>query len=106
MDSIIIISTTLENEKDAEKIAKKLLEKKLIACAQVSGPLLSYYRWEGKVTHSAEYKLSVKTLPSARQSVEDVIDKHHPYELPEVIVNNVDYTTTEYLNWVKEEVEV
>ena len=46
MKTIVLISTTLENKADAERIAELLLERKLIACAQISGPITSLYRWK------------------------------------------------------------
>jgi periplasmic divalent cation tolerance protein len=45
MTDLIQVTTTFDNQKEAEKIAKMLLKKKLAACIQLIGPVLSQYWW-------------------------------------------------------------
>ncbi len=104
MATIVLLSTTTEKKEDAENIAKDLLSKKLIACAQISGPIYSHYRWQGKLEHSEEFVLSVKTASHLFDVVKAAIADLHPYELPEIIGNSALETTEEYLQWVLGEV--
>ena len=69
MKNIIAIHTTLANIDEARKIATILLDQKLIACAQISSPIESIYRWKDKVETAIEYKLTVKTTEDAAQQV-------------------------------------
>ena len=105
MHSLIIISTTFERKEDGEKIAEMLLAEKLIGCAQLSGPVQSHYRWEGKTETAVEYLLQLKTLESKYGPVEKRIRELHPYDLPEIIAVPVSYCSDEYRNWVAAEVE-
>ncbi|WP_167496358.1 divalent-cation tolerance protein CutA [Desulfopila sp. IMCC35006] len=105
MKKIIIISTTLENKADAERIAELLLDRQLIACAQISGPITSLYRWKKVTTSATEFSLSLKTTASCTEKVKDLLYQEHPYELPEIIVQEIDHSSPEYSQWVHEEVQ-
>jgi periplasmic divalent cation tolerance protein len=104
MKPIILISTTLESKTDAERIAGLLLDRKLIACAQISGPMTSLYRWKGVITSATEYALNLKTAPSCTEEVKVLLAKEHPYDLPEIIVQEINNSSNEYSQWIYEEV--
>lgn len=105
MKKIIIISSTLEKKDDAERIAGLLLDHKLIACAQISGPITSLYRWKGVTTLATEFSLSLKTTVPLTDRVKEVLHQEHPYELPEIIVQEIDHSSKEYSRWVHGEVQ-
>lgn len=105
MKTLFIVTTTLESKDDAERIADILLTRKLIACAQISSPITSCYRWKGKNTTATEYILAVKTIPALLEIVIQTITQEHPYEVPEILSQNVDNTNSDYLEWVYKEVQ-
>ena len=100
MKSIILISTTLERKEDAERIAGLLLDANLIACAQISAPITSIYRWEGVTTSATEFRLSLKTTPLCTEPVKELLGREHPYKLPEMIVQEIHESSAEYSAWV------
>ena len=102
MKSYIQISTTTETKKQAQKIAKYLVEQKLAACVQISGPIESTYRWKGKVETTGEHLCLIKTRASLFKKVEAAIKKLHPYETPEIIATPIIKGSREYLNWLNE----
>jgi periplasmic divalent cation tolerance protein len=103
MKSYIQISTTTETKEQAQKIAKYLVEQKLAACVQISGPIESTYRWKGKVETSKEYLCLIKTWTTLFKKVEAAIKKMHPYETPEIIAVPIIKGSKEYLNWLDDE---
>ncbi len=105
MKQISLISSTLENKKDAERIAGLLLDQKLIACAQIAGPITSIYRWNGETTSATEFTLSLKTAPSLTEAVKTLLLQEHPYDLPEIIVQEIANSSHEYSEWVHGEVQ-
>jgi len=105
MKPIVLISTTVEKKEDAELLAGILLDRKLIACAQISAPITSLYRWKGVTTSATEYTLSLKTSATCMDSVQTLLKENHPYELPEIITQQIDKGSHEYLQWVLGEVE-
>ena len=42
----------------------------------------------------------IKTDIEYKSSLEKLIKDNHPYELPEIIVINIDDGSNEYLNWI------
>lgn len=104
MEPLTLISTTFENTSDAERIASLLLGQKIIACAQVSSPITSIYRWEGKVATEIEYTLTVKTIISLIEKVKQLIISEHPYDIPEIIVITPSDVHSDYLEWLNKEV--
>ena len=58
---MIIIYVTCKNNAEAQKIAKHLLGKKLIACANLISSK-SFYHWKGKLEKQNEAILLMKTL--------------------------------------------
>lgn len=61
MKNIKFFYITIPNKREAEKIAKKLLDKKLIACANVISNVNSYFVWKNKVQNSKEIIICGKT---------------------------------------------
>ena len=54
MKNIKFFYITTPNKKEAKQIAQKLLDKKLIACANVISNVNSYFVWKNKVQNSKE----------------------------------------------------
>ncbi len=104
MDSLIIISTTFEQKEDGVKVARLLLDERLVACAQLSGPISSYYHWDGSLADSIEFSLSLKTTGLLYKKVAARIKEVHPYEVPEIVSQAVTHVNEEYMEWVKGEV--
>lgn len=105
MKNTIIIHTTVTCLEDARKIATILLEQNLIGCAQIDGPIESIYRWENSIETSKEYRLSVKSTTALAPEIIATIEEHHPYDVPEIIGNSLDYCSSGYRNWLVGEVK-
>ncbi len=105
MGKLILISTTVSNKEDAERIAGLLLDRRLIACAHISGPITSVYPWQGKVNTAPEYTLSVKTTSQHWLTLEEVLRQEHPYELPEIVGQEISLVSEAYYDWVCGEVQ-
>jgi len=103
MKSFIQISTTTETEDQAQKIARHLVEKKLAACVQITGPIESTYCWKGKVETASECLCLIKTRTTLFKKVEAAIKKIHPYETPEIIAVPIIKGSKEYLKWLDAE---
>jgi periplasmic divalent cation tolerance protein len=105
MEKIIQIVTTADNRDIIEKIGRDLVEKRFVACAQIVGPIHSIYRWKGVVEDTNEWLLLMKSKASLYPLIEEEIRRQHPYELPEIIVANIDKGLAGYMEWVAKETE-
>jgi len=97
---VVVYCTAPENE--AESIAKKLLEEKRVACVNMF-PVRSIYKWEGAVCDEPEQLMIMKTQANVVGNLVSLIQKIHPYDLPEIIVLPVTGGSVEYISWVLEE---
>ncbi len=105
MTDTIVVTTTLDKKEDAVHLGRLLLEKRLIACAQVSGPVESMYWWKGEIEQAQEYKLLVKSTQSLWVRLRETIEEQHPYDIPEIISMEISAVNTEYQHWLLEELK-
>lgn len=99
-----VVLTTAGSMEEANKIADALVERRLAACVNVTGPITSVYRWQGKVERAQEWLLLIKTTAGVADAVGDAIKELHSYELPECVVLPIESGSEEYLDWVGENV--
>ncbi len=102
MGTYVQVTTTVDAEADAEKIARTLVENRLAGCVQIS-PITSIYRWEGKVETAREWRLSIKTRENLCEAVDGVIGALSSYQVPEVIVTPIIAGSETYLDWLDRE---
>ena len=86
----------------SEALAKSLLEKRLIACANII-PVRSLYRWKGENCDDKEDLLIIKTRESLVNAVIAAVKTEHPYEVPEIIALPVIAGHLPYIDWVNAE---
>ena len=106
MEPAIQVVTTTERREDAEKIAGLLVEKRLAACVQIVGPVLSIYRWKENVERAEEWQCHIKTRAGLYDDVEAAIKASHPYETPEIMALPILQGSQEYLAWLHEQTAV
>ena len=97
----LVVVTTLPDEAAGERLASLLVEKRLAACVNISAPLTSIYRWQGKIEREREVMLTIKTTAKRYRAIEETIKNSHPYELPEVIALPITDGSTDYLAWIE-----
>jgi periplasmic divalent cation tolerance protein len=103
VSAICQVSTTAGTREVAERIAVELVDTRLAACAQVSGPITSTYRWQGQVENAEEWVCTAKTVRVKLPAIQELLKRLHPYELPELIATEVVGGSDAYLKWVVEQ---
>ncbi len=102
--SFITLYVTHKNMREAKKIVTRLLEHKLIACANYF-PITSTYEWKGKLVSATETVTLLKTQKKLWKKVEAAILEIHPYETP--CIMKIEVSANEaYESWVVEETTV
>lgn len=99
----LLIRTTFERQEHAEEIASLLLRRRLVACAQIEGPLESMYWWKDEIVKAVEFVLSVKTVTDLYPEIESLLLKEHPYDVPEIIAQPLVQVSSSYLAWMRKE---
>jgi periplasmic divalent cation tolerance protein len=100
-----MVFTNVPDRATAERIADALVTEGVAACINILAGCTSVYRWEGKLNHTDEVPLLIKTSRESYPRLEAALRKLHPYELPEIVVLPVSTGLPEYLNWVRQETE-
>ncbi len=105
MPDAILVVTTFEEEEEALGLGRYLLEKRLIACAQVSEPVVSQYLWQGSMESVKEYRLEMKSCQALWKKLEKKIQKKHSYQTPEIIATALCAVSKDYQQWLHEELQ-
>ncbi|HLX60909.1 MAG TPA: divalent-cation tolerance protein CutA [Planctomycetota bacterium] len=92
-------------EKEAETIARKLLEERLIACANLLKGVQSLYWWEGKIGESAETLIVMKTPASKINALMKRVRELHSYSVPEFLALGIMEANPAYAAWARKETE-
>jgi periplasmic divalent cation tolerance protein len=104
MTEYVQITTTTGKRQDAEQIASELVSRRLAGCAQITGPITSTFRWQGRVETAEEWMCMVKTTRAQLDAIQKLLDEIHPYEVPEVIATPIVDGSAAYLKWLGEQV--
>jgi periplasmic divalent cation tolerance protein len=99
-DEIRVVFVTAPDAETGARIARALVEERLIACANLVPGIRSIYRWQGQVADEAEVLLVLKTRASRCEAVAARVQALHPYALPEVVALPVVDGSEAYLDWV------
>src|SRR5690242_17149133 len=105
MTEFVQITTTTSKRQDAEQIAAELVSRKLAGCVQVSGPIVSTFRWQGKVETGEEWLCVIKTSEAKIAGIKRAFEEIHPYEVPEMIATPIVDGNEGYLSWLKSDLE-
>jgi periplasmic divalent cation tolerance protein len=96
----IQVLTTAGSEDEARRISEVLVERRLAACVQTIGPIVSRYRWQGEVETAREWLCLAKTAADRYEAVEAAIRELHSYEEPEIVATPIVAGSRGYLGWI------
>lgn len=100
----IQVVTTLASKEDADKMAHHLVKERLAGCVQITGPITSFYQWQGNLEEEQEYQLQIKSRRDLYEALSEEIKKKHPYETPEILALPIIAGSVDYLRWLDQEV--
>lgn len=100
----MVVLTTCGGDEDADRLARLLVERRLAACVNAVGGVVSTYRWRGEVQRDRETLLIIKTTAAQFGALEEALRTESKYELPEVIALPVGAGSAAYLDWLGESV--
>jgi periplasmic divalent cation tolerance protein len=99
-NAYVIVLVTTASKQEAEKIAKHLLKQRLIACANIIGPVSSLFHWSGKMENAEEYLIFMKSRRDLFDKLAETVKALHSYEVPEILVLPIVGGSKEYLSWL------
>tara|TARA_Y100000589_G_C26778770_1_gene476877 strand:+ start:297 stop:608 length:312 start_codon:yes stop_codon:yes gene_type:complete len=102
MNKILLVITTEIERKNAEKISKFLLEKRVAACISLKD-ISSTYFWGGNIETSNEIEITIKSTIDNREQIINILKAKLSNELPQIIFKEID-SELAYFNWIKRSV--
>ena len=100
MTKALLAYTTISSRDEAATLAKLLLTEKIIACANIMADHQALYRDNGAIKESTEVGMLFKLLPEQEDRLRDALAKHHPYDVPALLLWDAN-TTTDFYDFLK-----
>lgn len=102
-EAYVQVTTTTDSRQEAATLAKSAVQERLVACAQLIGPIASTYWWEDEIESAEEWMVMFKTTVPKFQELAGLITDLHSYDTPEIIATPVVAGSADYLRWVSEQ---
>lgn len=103
--SFIMIYVTFPEREEAESVSRRLLEKRMVACANIFPAHGSMYRWEGRIENAEETAVIYKTRSSSFDQVKKEILERHSYECPCIVALPLVQGHAPFFKWIENETE-
>jgi len=99
------VTTTTSERKDADALARAILDQRLAACVQISGPIDSSYWWNDRLETAREWVVTIKTRKDLYKPLEKLLLEQHPYDQPEIVATAIAHISPGYMKWLNEQVQ-
>lgn len=100
MTEAFIVYTSFANEEDAARVARVLIEERLIACANLVPGARSLYRWKDGIADEREVLVMMKTRKQDWTALLSRLHDLHPYEVPECVAVRIAAGAPKYMEWL------
>ncbi len=95
-----MVYVTCASKAEAVKIAQTLLSERLIACANIVGPVSSHFHWKEKIDVAEEFLMIMKSRVDLFTALEQRVKGLHSYEVPEILAVPIVEGSKEYFDWM------
>jgi periplasmic divalent cation tolerance protein len=106
MTPIVTVYATFASAEEAARIAVRLIDERLAACANLLGTCESIYRWKGKIEQAQEIAVLFKTRADAASALIARLAELHGYDVPAAVVWPIADALDSYAEWIASETKV
>jgi periplasmic divalent cation tolerance protein len=100
MTGCSVIITTTDSDVVSKEIARELVKLRLAKCVQID-KVSSVYEWMDEIEECQEYRLMIKAPNEHLKAIEKKVVELHNYDLPQIIILDIQGGLAEYINWLK-----
>ena len=90
--------TTESNKKNALRVARLLIQKKLAACVSIK-QIFSIYEWDDHIEEIKEFEITIKSKPEFKDDLIDYLHKISTYDVPQIIFKKYE-SEVKYFDWL------
>ena len=101
--SCITAYITAKDREEADRIARGLLEARLVACVNLLEGMRSLYWWEGRIEESGECLLLAKSVAAHQDAILAKVRELHGYRVPCVVFWPLSGGNPDFLSWIGKE---
>jgi periplasmic divalent cation tolerance protein len=94
-----IIQVSFPFNFEIESLASQLIAEKLAICIHEFSTITSFYEWKDVMESSKEKLVHIKAKKHHFSTIENIIMKYHPYDVPEILSIPIGTVSTPYLGW-------
>lgn len=98
-----VIYVTAPSKEEALKLARGLVQDRLVACANIIDGATSVYWWDGGVQEGPEALMVAKTRTENVEAVIARVKAEHSYSCPCVVALPIEAGNPAYLDWIQAE---
>lgn len=102
MTDLRTVYVTTADQEAAAELARALLERGLVACANVLPTVRSLYLWDGEVQDEGEAAVLLKTRADRLPELIAAVEELHAYDVPCVVAWPIAAAAEGYASWVRE----
>ena len=96
----LIFYVTVPNFEEGKRIARILVERKIVACVNIIKDIYSIYLWKNKIEENGEVLLIIKTSEHKSEELIKIINEIHSYEVPECVGVKIEKGSDLYIEWI------
>ena len=85
-------------KKNAFRVAKLLVQKKLAACVSLK-QIVSTYKWDNGIEETNEFEITIKSKPEFKDDLIDFLHKISTYDVPQIIYKKY-HAEIKYYDWL------
>ncbi len=99
---VVCVLVNTGSEEEAVRIGRTLVEERLAAAVNITQPIRSFYRWQGRVEDRPEILMVLKTTRGCLKKLTRRAAELHSYQVPCIVALSVlDESHRPYLDWIK-----
>lgn len=96
-----VVLVTAPDAETARRIARQVLESRLVACVNLVPGIESHYWWQGRIESGQEVLMVMKTTTGRIAELKDAVLAAHPYDTAAFVVLPIESGSARYLDWIR-----
>ena len=100
MTEVAMIYAVFPTAGEGHDVCRKLLQERLVACANRLPMVISHFRWEGEIEAREEHPVIFKTSAAKAQAAMDRIARLHRYDVPAIVRLSTESAYAPFAEWV------
>ncbi|MFK8137104.1 MAG: divalent-cation tolerance protein CutA [Bdellovibrionales bacterium] len=102
MSNLVLGYVPCSDSSEARKLARLLVNSKLIACANIVPGITSIFNWNGEICEESETLLLFKSSKDLEKEITNELTRHHTYDVPNISFLSINTVNDSFSAWVEQ----